>query len=308
MRPSLDGFWSTLSRLVGRTIRTLVCRVLSELREHGKWLVNFLIAIFWLSLYQPSQMLAFSSCTLMWVQSQRLNLNSKALNGYTLQPTLLGTAQPKEKTCSSICSVIFVHFEARFCRQAAWFRSSAKGNFPWGPKCYYRSYKTELKAIWVYPIFFPRYQLGCKFIFTVDMKISKRVECYLFGVIPFSELCENDKDNPRIIIEGDKFLGCLSYDKNNILGKGTFKTAHLASLKWILSSSSNGLGAKISGSLVKFQYKSTILIIIVGLGNPLTNPQVMAHPYASQFSPVPLSFYKFNLYRFLSAEFLTTHY
>ena len=97
MRPSLDGFWSTLSRLVGHTIWTLVCRVLSKLHKHGKWLVNFLIAIFWLSLYQPSQILAFSSCTLMWVQSQRLNLNSKALNGYTLQPTLLGTAQPKKK-------------------------------------------------------------------------------------------------------------------------------------------------------------------------------------------------------------------
>jgi len=78
------------------------------------------------------------------------------------------------------------------------------------------------------------------------MKISEQVACYLIDVIPFLELCEHDKGNPRIINEGNKFLGYLSYDKNNILGKGTFKTAHLASLKWILSSPSNGLGAKIS--------------------------------------------------------------
>ena len=64
-------------------------------------------------------------------------------------------------------------------------------------------------------------------------------------MIPFADLCE-ENGNKRIINEGNQFLGYLSYDKNNIIGKGTFKTAHLASLKWISSSPSSGLGAKIS--------------------------------------------------------------
>jgi hypothetical protein len=64
-------------------------------------------------------------------------------------------------------------------------------------------------------------------------------------VIPFADLCE-ENGNKRIINEGNQFLRYLSYDKNNIIGKGTFKTAHLASLKWISGSPSSGLGAKIS--------------------------------------------------------------
>ena len=62
-------------------------------------------------------------------------------------------------------------------------------------------------------------------------------------MIPFADLCEEENGNTRIINEGDQFLG---YDKNDIIGKGTFKTAHLASLKWVSSSPSSGLGAKIS--------------------------------------------------------------
>ena len=65
-------------------------------------------------------------------------------------------------------------------------------------------------------------------------------------MVPFADLCEEDNRNTRIINEGDQFLRYLSYDKNNIIGKGTFKTAHLASLKWIPSSPSSGLGVKIS--------------------------------------------------------------
>lgn len=55
-----------------------------------------------------------------------------------------------------------------------------------------------------------------------------------------------ENSNKGIINEGNQFLGYLSYDKNNIIGKGTFKTAHLTSLKWISSSLYSGLGSKIS--------------------------------------------------------------
>ena len=89
-------------------------------------------------------------------------------------------------------------------------------------------------------------QMWIQIDFLVDLKISERVACYLINVIPFTDLCEEENGNTRIINEGDQFLGYLSYNKNNIIGKGTFKTAHLASLKWISSSPTSGLGAKIS--------------------------------------------------------------
>jgi hypothetical protein len=39
------------------------------------------------------------------------------------------------------------------------------------------------------------------------------------------------------------------YDKNNLLGKGTFKTAHLVSLKWVSDPPSFGLGAQTSEAI-----------------------------------------------------------
>ena len=44
-------------------------------------------------------------------------------------------------------------------------------------------------------------------------------------------------------------MGYLSYDKNQLIGKGTFKTAHLASLNWVLKSPIVSLGAKNSQSI-----------------------------------------------------------
>ena len=52
------------------------------------------------------------------------------------------------------------------------------------------------------------------------------------------------------IVDGDsEHLGYLTYDKNNLLGKGTFKTAHLASLKWVSDPPSFGLGAQTSEAI-----------------------------------------------------------
>jgi hypothetical protein len=55
---------------------------------------------------------------------------------------------------------------------------------------------------------------------------------------------------PTTIINQDQeYLGYLSYDRNNLIGKGTFKTAHLASLKWASHAPIAGLGAKNSQSI-----------------------------------------------------------
>lgn len=87
----------------------------------------------------------------------------------------------------------------------------------------------------------------------VDLKITERVTCYLIQVPPFAELCESsDSEKPgsaTIINQDQEFLGYLSYDKNNLIGKGTFKTAHLASLNWASHPPISGLGAKNSQSI-----------------------------------------------------------
>lgn len=74
--------------------------------------------------------------------------------------------------------------------------------------------------------------------------------CFLINAVPFAELCVSEKAgrNKKIIDDDSKYLGILSYDKDNLIGKGTFKTAHLASLHWFSDPPSTGLGAKSSES------------------------------------------------------------
>ena len=85
----------------------------------------------------------------------------------------------------------------------------------------------------------------------VDLKITERVACYLIQAPPFLELCNCDSlgSSKAIINQDQEYLGYLSYDKNQLIGKGTFKTAHLASLNWVLKSPIVSLGAKNSQSI-----------------------------------------------------------
>ncbi len=79
---------------------------------------------------------------------------------------------------------------------------------------------------------------------SVDTQITERVSCYLINAPPFAALCDTDNSNGnRIINKDESLLGYISYDKSKLLGKGTFKTAHLASLQWISESPSVGLGS-----------------------------------------------------------------
>ena len=86
----------------------------------------------------------------------------------------------------------------------------------------------------------------------VDLKITERVTCYLIHAPPFADLCEsNDSTKPgsttgSIINQDQEYLGYISYNKNNLIGKGTFKTAHLASLNWVSLPPIAGLGANNS--------------------------------------------------------------
>lgn len=85
------------------------------------------------------------------------------------------------------------------------------------------------------------------FLPLVDLKITERVACFLVDPIPFSKLCGTENSTGAKIVDGDsEHLGYLTYDKNNLLGKGTFKTAHLASLKRVSDPPSFGLGAQAS--------------------------------------------------------------
>jgi hypothetical protein len=52
-----------------------------------------------------------------------------------------------------------------------------------------------------------------------------------------------------IINHDQEYPGYLSYSKNNLIGKGTFKTAHLASLTWASQPPNSGIGAKNSQSI-----------------------------------------------------------
>ena len=85
----------------------------------------------------------------------------------------------------------------------------------------------------------------------VDLKITERVACYLIQAPPFLELCNCDSlgSSKAIINQDQEYLGYLSYDKNQLIGKGTFKTAHLASLNWVPKSLIVSLGAKNSQSI-----------------------------------------------------------
>ena len=73
--------------------------------------------------------------------------------------------------------------------------------------------------------------------------------CYLIDAVPFPELCNNDNPGVKTLINQAEYLGYLSYDKSKLIGKGTFKTAHLASLNWVSTFPSTGLGAKNSQSI-----------------------------------------------------------
>ena len=93
------------------------------------------------------------------------------------------------------------------------------------------------------------------FLPSVDLKITERVTCFLIEAPPFAELCEsNDSAKPgsstTLINQHQQYLGYLSYDKNNLIGKGTFKTAHLASLTWASPAPIAGLGARNSQSII----------------------------------------------------------
>jgi hypothetical protein len=80
----------------------------------------------------------------------------------------------------------------------------------------------------------------------VDLKITESVACFLINSIPFGDLCDNDNNasSKNIIDDHSKFLAYLSYDKGGLIGKGTFKTAHLGTLEWLSISPNEGLGAK----------------------------------------------------------------
>lgn len=83
--------------------------------------------------------------------------------------------------------------------------------------------------------------------YLVDTQITERISCYLIKAPSFAALC--DTENPSrngIINQSESLLAYISYDKIKLLGKGTFKTAHLASLQWISNAPSVGLGSNSS--------------------------------------------------------------
>lgn len=52
----------------------------------------------------------------------------------------------------------------------------------------------------------------------------------------------------KIVDDTKEYIGFITYQKNDyLLGKGTFKTATLASLTWISPPPTEGLAAQISG-------------------------------------------------------------
>ncbi|KAF4618216.1 hypothetical protein D9613_011571 [Agrocybe pediades] len=78
-----------------------------------------------------------------------------------------------------------------------------------------------------------------------DSKITERVSCYSIDPISFNDLC-----NGKPIIDRNEHLAYLSYyPEAGFLGKGTFKTAHSATLRWISSSPSQGLTPTNGSSL-----------------------------------------------------------
>ena len=88
------------------------------------------------------------------------------------------------------------------------------------------------------------------FLPLVDLKITERVACFLVDPIPFSKLCGTENLTGAKIVGGDnEHLGYLTYDKDNLLGKGTFKTVHLSSLKQVSDPPSFGLGAQTSKAI-----------------------------------------------------------
>lgn len=70
--------------------------------------------------------------------------------------------------------------------------------------------------------------------------------CFLINVVPFAELCDSNTvpGSDKQIIDESKYLAYLSYNKSKLISKGTFKTAHTASLEWFSVSPVQGLGAK----------------------------------------------------------------
>lgn len=73
----------------------------------------------------------------------------------------------------------------------------------------------------------------------VDKNLTERVTCYVVHAPPFADLCGSDEAdsnnaNPSIIDKTTSYLGFIVYGtKDKLLGKGTFKTAHLVSLQWL---------------------------------------------------------------------------
>lgn len=81
------------------------------------------------------------------------------------------------------------------------------------------------------------------------MKNSDTISCFLVNPIPFVELCgEADESTGKIVDHTQQYLAFISYNKNDYcLGKGTFKTATLASLTWISSPPAKGFAERVSG-------------------------------------------------------------
>lgn len=78
----------------------------------------------------------------------------------------------------------------------------------------------------------------------------ERISCYLIKAPPFAALCNTENASKNGIINQNKsLLAYISYDKSKLLGKGTFKTAHLASLQWIFDAPSVGLGSNDSAHI-----------------------------------------------------------
>jgi len=77
--------------------------------------------------------------------------------------------------------------------------------------------------------------------------VTETVACFLVNAVPFAQLCSSDLAGAdKKLIDDSKHLGYLSYDKGDLIGKGTFKTAHRASLEWISTPPATGLGEKSS--------------------------------------------------------------
>ncbi|PPQ67554.1 hypothetical protein CVT26_006855 [Gymnopilus dilepis] len=74
------------------------------------------------------------------------------------------------------------------------------------------------------------------------------VSCQMINDIHFAKLCgDADDGSARIIDESKTYMGFITYEKNNYsLGKGTFKTATVATLTWASSPPLEGLSARTS--------------------------------------------------------------